>query len=42
MNPVSATLLTRASLGTPRQFGALAVNNTTGELYAVDTESGTV
>ncbi|MEV7726265.1 prepilin-type N-terminal cleavage/methylation domain-containing protein [Streptomyces sp. NPDC087917] len=36
------TLLTRASLGTPRQFGALAVNNTTGKLYAVDTENGTV
>ncbi|WP_405774119.1 prepilin-type N-terminal cleavage/methylation domain-containing protein [Streptomyces sp. NBC_00859] len=37
-----STLLGRASLGTGRQFGALAANNTTGKVYAVDPANGTV
>ncbi|MGW5119209.1 prepilin-type N-terminal cleavage/methylation domain-containing protein [Streptomyces noursei] len=36
------TLLTQAPLGTPRQFGALATNNTTAKVYAVDPANGTV
>ncbi|GAA1940339.1 YncE family protein [Kitasatospora viridis] len=36
------TLLTQAPLGTPTQFGALAVNNTTGKVYALDPVTGTV
>ncbi|MFQ6144220.1 prepilin-type N-terminal cleavage/methylation domain-containing protein [Streptomyces seoulensis] len=36
-----STLLPQAPLGTPRQFAALAVNNTTGKVYAVD-PAGTV
>lgn len=30
------TLLTQAPLGTPSQFVALAVNNATAKVYAVD------
>ncbi|MFD7032241.1 prepilin-type N-terminal cleavage/methylation domain-containing protein [Streptomyces sp. NPDC059917] len=30
------TLLTQAPLGAPRRFGAVAANNTTGKVYAVD------
>ncbi|MEV6580419.1 prepilin-type N-terminal cleavage/methylation domain-containing protein [Streptomyces sp. NPDC051582] len=37
-----STLLTGAPLGTSRQFGALAANNTTAKVYAVDTANGTV
>ncbi|WP_328314370.1 prepilin-type N-terminal cleavage/methylation domain-containing protein [Streptomyces sp. NBC_00442] len=37
-----STLLPRDPLGTPRQFGALATNNTTGKVYAVDPAGGTV
>ncbi|MFF0964758.1 YncE family protein [Streptomyces sp. NPDC003703] len=37
-----STLLPQATLGTPRQFGALAANNTTGKVYAVDPVNGTV
>ncbi|MFJ8043973.1 prepilin-type N-terminal cleavage/methylation domain-containing protein [Kitasatospora sp. NPDC096147] len=36
------TLLTRAPLGAPGTFTALAVNNTTGKVYAVDATRGTV
>ncbi|MEU6477367.1 prepilin-type N-terminal cleavage/methylation domain-containing protein [Streptomyces sp. NPDC047017] len=36
------TLLTQAPLGTSRQFSALATNNTTGKVYAVDPGNGTV
>ncbi|MER8185839.1 prepilin-type N-terminal cleavage/methylation domain-containing protein [Kitasatospora sp. NPDC094015] len=36
------TLLTQAPLGAPRQFGALAADNTTGKVYAVDPVNGTV
>ncbi|GGY14736.1 hypothetical protein GCM10010326_02800 [Streptomyces xanthochromogenes] len=36
------TLLPQAPIGTPRQFGALATNNTTGKVYAVDPANGTV
>ncbi|MCX5384174.1 prepilin-type N-terminal cleavage/methylation domain-containing protein [Streptomyces sp. NBC_00083] len=37
-----STLLGQAPLGTPRQFGALAADNTTGKVYAVDPLGGTV
>ncbi|GAA2663670.1 prepilin-type N-terminal cleavage/methylation domain-containing protein [Streptomyces lunalinharesii] len=37
-----STLLTQTPLGTPHQFGALAANNTTAKVYAVDTVNGTV
>ncbi|MGW4649840.1 YncE family protein [Kitasatospora sp. NPDC004289] len=37
-----STLLPRAPLGTPRLFGAVAVNNTTAKVYAVDPANGTV
>ncbi|MEU9701607.1 prepilin-type N-terminal cleavage/methylation domain-containing protein [Streptomyces sp. NPDC047981] len=37
-----STLLTQDPLGTPAQFGALAVNNTTAKVYAVDLANGTV
>ncbi|MEU3838692.1 prepilin-type N-terminal cleavage/methylation domain-containing protein [Streptomyces sp. NPDC028635] len=36
------TLLTQAPLGTPRQFGALAVNDTTAKVYALDLADGTL
>ncbi|MFK0197157.1 prepilin-type N-terminal cleavage/methylation domain-containing protein [Streptomyces lavendulae] len=36
------TLLTQAPLGTSRFFGSLAVNNTTGKVYAVDPTNGNV
>ncbi|MFG2621178.1 prepilin-type N-terminal cleavage/methylation domain-containing protein [Streptomyces sp. NPDC048507] len=36
------TMLTQAALGTSRQFGALAVNNATGKVYAVDPDKGTL
>ncbi|MER5867066.1 prepilin-type N-terminal cleavage/methylation domain-containing protein [Kitasatospora sp. NPDC002040] len=36
------TLLTQAPLGLSSQFGALAVNNTTAKLYAVDPGAGTL
>ncbi|MFD8912671.1 prepilin-type N-terminal cleavage/methylation domain-containing protein [Streptomyces sp. NPDC059575] len=36
------TLLPRAPVGTPRQFSAMAVNNTTGKVYAVDLLNATV
>ncbi|MFE2728707.1 prepilin-type N-terminal cleavage/methylation domain-containing protein [Kitasatospora sp. NPDC059327] len=36
------TLLALAPLGTPRQFGAFATNDTTAKVYAVDPEHGTV
>ncbi|MGW5398770.1 prepilin-type N-terminal cleavage/methylation domain-containing protein [Streptomyces sp. NPDC003952] len=36
------TLLTQASLGAPRQFASVATNNTTGKVYAVDQDNGTV
>ncbi|MFJ3841479.1 prepilin-type N-terminal cleavage/methylation domain-containing protein [Streptomyces sp. NPDC090054] len=34
------TMLTQATLGKPRQFGSLAVNNTTAKLYALDPVDG--
>ncbi|MEU8487079.1 prepilin-type N-terminal cleavage/methylation domain-containing protein [Streptomyces sp. NPDC048641] len=37
-----STLLRQTPLGTPRQFGALATNNTTAKVYAVDPVNGTV
>ncbi|MFE4856340.1 prepilin-type N-terminal cleavage/methylation domain-containing protein [Streptomyces sp. NPDC056670] len=36
------TLLGRSPLGTPREFSALATNNTTGKVYAADPATGTV
>ncbi|MFF4323368.1 prepilin-type N-terminal cleavage/methylation domain-containing protein [Streptomyces sp. NPDC001568] len=36
------TLLTQATLGEPRHFGALAVNNTTSKLYALNPADATV
>ncbi|MFD5141854.1 prepilin-type N-terminal cleavage/methylation domain-containing protein [Streptomyces sp. NPDC058401] len=36
------TLLTQASLGAPRQFSSVATNNTTGKVYAVEPDKGTV
>ncbi|MGV9340206.1 prepilin-type N-terminal cleavage/methylation domain-containing protein [Streptomyces sp. NPDC003688] len=36
------TLLPQSPLGTPRQFSAMAVNNTTGKLYAVDQANAAV
>ncbi|WP_424216188.1 prepilin-type N-terminal cleavage/methylation domain-containing protein (plasmid) [Streptomyces sp. BI20] len=38
----AGTLLVHPALGTTRQFGALAVNNTTDKLYAVDPKNGTI
>lgn len=36
------TMLTQSPLGAPRQFAALAVNNTTAKTYAVDQANGMV
>ncbi|WP_406142067.1 prepilin-type N-terminal cleavage/methylation domain-containing protein [Streptomyces sp. NBC_01089] len=36
------TLLSQPPLGKGRKFGALAANNTTGKVYAVDPDNGTV
>lgn len=36
------TLLSQPTLGKGRNFGALAANNTTGKVYAVDPDNGTV
>ncbi|MFE9120095.1 prepilin-type N-terminal cleavage/methylation domain-containing protein [Streptomyces sp. NPDC007172] len=36
------TLLPRPPIGTPRRFAALAANNTTGKVYAVDPDNATV
>ncbi|MFF3171539.1 prepilin-type N-terminal cleavage/methylation domain-containing protein [Streptomyces sp. NPDC057900] len=36
------TLLRQAPLGRPREFAAVAVNNTTAKVYAVDMANGTV
>ncbi|MGV9266157.1 prepilin-type N-terminal cleavage/methylation domain-containing protein [Kitasatospora sp. NPDC003701] len=36
------TLLAQAPLGTPREFGVFATNNTTAKVYAADPEKGTV
>ncbi|MER7736543.1 prepilin-type N-terminal cleavage/methylation domain-containing protein [Streptomyces erythrochromogenes] len=36
------TMLTQAALGAPRHFGSLAVNDTTGKLYAIDPANKTV
>ncbi|WP_281205431.1 prepilin-type N-terminal cleavage/methylation domain-containing protein [Streptomyces sp. Isolate_45] len=36
------TLLTQAPLGSPRQFGSLAVNNATDKLYALDPDGKAV